>query len=126
VGLLQKSRTRVLRLVQKAKTLGVSLPRTLRSFVRESKKVVLSAVKFGRDKKERAQKPAKRLSAMGEHTLRRIGGIGREIGKRLRSPAVRTKPSVRRTLIRIQEGLQKEVRVLEHIVAQTRTGSRIV
>lgn len=54
VGLLQRSRTRVLRLVQKAKTLGVLLTRTLRTFVRVSKKVVLSAAKFGRDKKERA------------------------------------------------------------------------
>ena len=65
VGLLQKSRTRVLRLVQKAKTLGVSVPRTLRTFVRVSKKVVLSAAKFGRNKKERAQKAAKQLSSMG-------------------------------------------------------------
>ena len=120
VGLLQRSRTRVLRLVQKAKTLGVSVPRTLRTFVRVSKKIVLSAAKFGRDKKERAQKAAKRLSSMGEHTLRKVGVMRREIGKRLRSPAVRTQPSVRRTLIRIQEGLQKEVWILERIVTQTK------
>ena len=132
VGLLQKSRTRVLRLVQKAKALGVSVPRTLRTFVRVSKKVVLSAAKFGRNKKEQAQKAAKKLSSMGEHTLRRIAGIGREIGKRLRSPAVRTKPSVRRALIRVREGIRQEVRILEHIVAQTKnrlknlpTGKRV-
>lgn len=63
VGLLQKSRMRVLRLVQKAWVLGVSIPRTLRSFVRVSKKAVLSVAKFGRDNRNHlSPQNAKRLS----------------------------------------------------------------
>lgn len=57
---------------------------------------------------------------MGEHTLRRTGGIDREIGNRLRSHAVQTKPSLRRTLIRIRESLRQEVEILEQVVDQTK------
>lgn len=73
IGLLQKSRTRVIRLVQKAKELGVVVPRTLRTFARVSRKAVLSVAKFGRDKKDRVQK-----AAMGEHTLRLLPGDRKE------------------------------------------------
>lgn len=93
--------------------------RTLRTFVRVSKKVVLLVAKFGRNKKDLVEKATKKLLSMRKHTLRRVAGVGREIGKRLRSPAVRTKLSVRRTLIRIRERLRQEVEILEQILVQT-------
>lgn len=121
IGLLQKSRMRVLRLVQKAKDLGVAVPKTLRTFARVSRKAVLSVAKFGRDKKDRAQKAAKKLAAMGDHTLRRLPGFSREIGKSLRRNALK---AVSPALVRIREALRTETRILERIVTQTKNHLR--
>ena len=118
-GLLQKGRVRLTRLIKKIEAAGVAVPKGLRSFVRVSRKTVLTMAKFGKDKKERIVRGVKKLLSFARRTINRVPEVLENAGKAV-TKAKRKKDGVmQKTLTRLVEKVTEESRVLERVITQT-------
>ena len=119
-SLLQRGRVRVTKLVKALGRLGVSLPAGVRSFVRVSKKAIVTMAKLGRGRKERIAKGTKMLLSCAHRTLRRVSRTLSNARTRLGRLKKTGEHREHRTLRRLVERLREEARVLGQVVDQTR------
>lgn len=118
-GLLQKGRVRLTRLIKKMAAAGVAVPQGLRSFVRVSRKTVLTMVKFGKDKKERIARGVKKLLSFARRTINRVPEALENARKAVTKARRKKDGGIEKTLTRLVEKVTEESRVLERVMTQT-------
>jgi IS5 family transposase len=82
-ALLDKGRRQLLTLIGQAKATGVAVAPGLRSFRRTAKRVVLVALKLGKDQLERIQEANRQLSTMAQHVLQRVPRVLAQLNGKL-------------------------------------------
>ncbi|MHB1756742.1 MAG: hypothetical protein ACYCT9_04420 [Leptospirillum sp.] len=97
----------------------VAVPKGLRSFVRVSRKTVLTMAKFGKDKKERIDKGVKKLLSFARRTMNRVPEALGNARKAVRKARRKKDGVLQKTLTRLVEKVTEESRVLERVITQT-------
>ena len=98
---------------------GVAVPKGLRSFVRVSRKTVLTMAKFGKDKKERIDKGVKRFLSFARRTINRVPEALGSARKAVRKARRKKDGVLQKTLTRLVEKVTEESRVLGRVITQT-------
>jgi IS5 family transposase len=111
--LLHRGREQLIRLMKHAQGLGVGLPKSLRSFSRKSRQVILGLGKLGRDRMERIEHGTNVLAGYCRHVVKRVPGVLRALTRRAQAETAATAAArLRRVHTRLREMAGQVKRVM--------------
>ena len=115
-GLLDRGRKNLLRGMKKLKAAGVKAVRGLRSFARQSKKVVLYIAKLCKGRKERIKKGTLKLASMARHVVNK----SKKMLEHYRRAVKRGALAEARKGKKAAESLARQAQLVAHVIKQTR------
>jgi len=120
LSLLTRGRERVLKAVRKLHDAGVSCSVPIRSFVRVGKRVLLTALKLGRHRKDRIREASRTPMSFARHVLNRTRALAEEAQTRIRAFRETGKSGGAEALGTLVPALETEAEKLSRVVFQTR------
>src|SRR5262245_3347546 len=117
-ALLDKGRRQLLKLIGQAKAAGVVVAEGLRSFSRTAKRVVLEAMKLGKDRPERIEVANRQLAAMAQHVLRCVPRVLAQVSGKLGALRRQGAAHAAAAIQRLRDQLQQTTGLVRRIIQQ--------
>lgn len=118
-SLLQKGRTKIVKIMKKLKVLGVKGIEKVRSFKNKSRKIIIGINKLGKGRKERIAKGTLELAEYAKTVIKKVPEIIKNTDNTIRCLRRKSEEKLVNTAKRIKQELKETVKIVEKVIEQS-------